>query len=140
MSREGRQRRPPDRAASETLPGATMPQHRFRAAAVPPVQQPGPAVRERSNGAAAPRRNDVSSHPHQDGGAKASSTARLVGVLVGVLLVGGLAGLYIWMTLNDVLEGRAHAKQLWLALAALAGLLALLGWFKSFLECWQDGQ
>ena len=42
------------------------------------------------------------------------------------------------MTLNDALEGRASAGQIWLGLVALLGLLALLGWFKSVLERWQD--
>lgn len=63
---------------------------------------------------------------------------RFVATLLTVLITGGLAGLLVWMTLNDALEGRASAGQLWLGLVALVGLLALLGWLKSFLERWQD--
>lgn len=62
---------------------------------------------------------------------------RFVATLLTVLITGGLAGLLVWMTLNDALEGRASAGQLWLGLVALVGLLALLGWFKRFLERWQ---
>ena len=64
--------------------------------------------------------------------------ARFLSALSTVLITGGLAGLLVWMTLNDALEGRASAGQIWLGLVALLGLLALLGWFKSFLERWQD--
>jgi hypothetical protein len=76
--------------------------------------------------------------PSHAGKAGQRSTVGFVAVLSSVLITGGLAGLLVWMTLNDALEGRASVGQIWLGLVALIGLLALLCWFKRFLERWQD--
>lgn len=75
--------------------------------------------------------------PHA-GKTEERSMVRFVSTLSTVLITGGLAGLFVWMTLNEALEGRASAGQIWLGLVALGALLALLAWFKSFIERWQD--
>lgn len=62
--------------------------------------------------------------------------ARFITVLFAVLITGGLAALYVWMTLNDAVEGRASGGQVALALSALVLLLALLAWCKRFFEYW----
>lgn len=66
------------------------------------------------------------------------STTAFTSLLLVVLVLGGLAALVIWRTLNETLEGRANGGHILLACGALAGLVALLWWFKRAMERWQD--
>uniref|UniRef100_A0A831TB52 Uncharacterized protein n=2 Tax=Thermorudis TaxID=1649508 RepID=A0A831TB52_9BACT len=74
--------------------------------------------------------------PPGPGNAEESSMTRVIAVLSIVLVTGGLAALYVWMTLNDAFEGRASGGQVALALSALVLLLALLAWCKRVFERW----
>lgn len=55
-------------------------------------------------------------------------TIRFVLVLLGSLVVAGLGAIYVWSTLNQVLEGGATWARGLSALAVVVGMLGLLLW------------
>jgi divalent metal cation (Fe/Co/Zn/Cd) transporter len=51
---------------------------------------------------------------------------RLILVLVGTLIIGGLGAIYVWKTINELLRGDASWHSVALAAIVLVGIFALL--------------